>query len=527
MRLIFTLLVLMLTTAGRADDMPAMRRAAADRARPLMFNNDGDEIVYEMKTPTVEDFLRCRTTGLADSQVSTIVYCTWSSPFGVFTHHSKIADLYATTEGMFKTNLTQAMKAKGLDPLRLISEWSRKHGREVFWSMRMNDTHDGQGGEYGPLMFKTSSIKREHPEWMLGSAKKPPRYGLWTAMDYGVPEVRDLAVAYCKEVCDQYDIDGLELDFFRHAIWFKTPASGQPATQAELDAMTQVVRRIRQAADEAGRKKGRAILLAVHVPDSVEYCRTIGLDVEGWMKDGLIDLLVPTGYVQLNPLEYSVALGKRYGVKVNPSLDECRIKDTPARKARMSIECYLARAAAAWAAGVDGVYTFNLFKPEHPAFRELGDPRKLEAMNKDYFASDRGSGRVPFPHAKFQNAPTLNPNDPLKLAAGKPTSCDIALGRESSERPPTVTLRLRLPEITSAGEVRVEFNGQAVDMSKAKINTVAPRSAEMRSAGAETWLELPLKPADLRPGRSTVTVTPVEGSAVKTWSDLSVRVRYR
>ena len=42
------------------------------------------------------------------------------------------------------------------------------------------------------------------------------------------------------------------------------------------------------------------------------------------------------------------------------------------------------QAANAWAAGVDGIYTFNRFNPHDPIFRELGDPKKLETLESTY-----------------------------------------------------------------------------------------------------------------------------------------------
>ena len=83
MRAIFWLCAaLWLPTVALAGDMKAARKAAADRPRALIFNNDGCDVVYEMKQPTAEDLLRCRTAALAGSQVSSIFYCTISSPFG-------------------------------------------------------------------------------------------------------------------------------------------------------------------------------------------------------------------------------------------------------------------------------------------------------------------------------------------------------------------------------------------------------------------------------------------------------------
>ena len=35
-----------------------------------------------------------------------------------------------------------------------------------------------------------------------------------------VAEVRDVTVQALREVCRTYDIDGIELDFFRHFVYF-------------------------------------------------------------------------------------------------------------------------------------------------------------------------------------------------------------------------------------------------------------------------------------------------------------------
>ena len=87
------------------------------------------------------------------------------------------------------------------------------------------------------------------------------------------------------------------------------------------------------------------------MPDSVEYCRFIGLDLERWLRDGLIDLLMVSGYFQMNDWEYSVQLGHRYGVKVYPSLDGPRVKDDAVRAFRASLASYRGRALNVWSAG--------------------------------------------------------------------------------------------------------------------------------------------------------------------------------
>jgi hypothetical protein len=372
-------------------------------------------------------------------------------------------------------------------------DFGHQHGIEVFWSMRMNDTHDGSRTDYGPVMFRANRLKQEHPEWLIGSKESPPRYGAWSAVDYGVPEVRDLAFRYCAEVCQNYQVNGIELDFFRHAFFFKCSGRGEPCGEKELSQMTALIRRIRAMTEEVGRKRNRPILLAVRLPDSTEYCRLIGLDLERWLAEGLLDLMIVSGYTQLNPWEYSVELGHRYGVKVYPSLDEPRVRDDSARKLRGTLAAYRGRALNVWSAGADGVYLFNFFDPDSLLWRELGDPATLRKLERSYFASVRGAGSVPVPHQKFIHVPTLNPAGPVSIAPGKPGRVEFRVGEEftGGSEPGRIRLRLRFKSAPEAGRFRTLLNQQSLP------------SGTIR----DDWLEFRLNAKALRPGVNVLTVS--------------------
>ena len=309
---------------SRPDDVAweKLRQQSINRQRRIIYNNDGNEPVYLCKTASKEELLGYRTTALAGSQVDSIFYCTWSSGFGMFTHLTKVGQVYTSREGRYTNNCMPEFVRKEIDPLQVMVEFAHQQKMELFWSFRVNDTHDGSPADYGPVLFRANTLKQTHPEWLMGSKEKRPKYGAWSAVDFGVPEIRDLAFRYCEEVCQNYDVDGIELDFFRHAFFFKCSGKGAACGAAELDQMTSLMQRIRKMTEEVGRKRGRPLLLAVRVPDSVEYCKFIGLDLERWLQGGLLDLLMVSGYTQLNPWEYSVQLGHKYGVKVYPSLDE-------------------------------------------------------------------------------------------------------------------------------------------------------------------------------------------------------------
>jgi hypothetical protein len=89
------------------ESLRAARQQAADRPRRVIFNNDGNEPVYLCKTTSPEELLSYRTAPLAGTHVDAIFYCTWSSGFGLFTHGTKVGEVFSTREGLFERNLAR------------------------------------------------------------------------------------------------------------------------------------------------------------------------------------------------------------------------------------------------------------------------------------------------------------------------------------------------------------------------------------------------------------------------------------
>lgn len=492
------------------DDLRAQRRQAVDRPRRVIFNNDGNEPVYLCKDTTPEEFLRHRTSALAGSFVDSIFYCTWSSGFGLFTHDTKVGEVFASKEDLFSKNLAPAMLAAGTDPLRVVADFGRKNNIEVFWSFRLNDTHDGSSAGYGPIMFRANRLKREHPEWLIGDPQHRPKFGAWSAVDFTRAEIRDLAFRFVEEVCRNYAVDGVEIDFFRHPVFFKRAAqTGTECNDDERSLMTGLIRRIRTMTEVEGQRRGRPILVAIRVPDSVEYCRATGIDLERWLQDGLVDLLVTGGYFQLNAPGYSAALAHKHGVKYYPSLDESRVKDDAARKLRSSTASYRGRALSAWQAGADGVYLFNAFNPNDPIWRQLGSPALLAAADREYFASVLGQGAAAggaYPHAPLMHVSRLNPAVPLLLKAGAAVETTLVTGESM---PAAATLRLQFKAPPAAAALAVQLNGADLTGGAVKGD----------------WLEIPLSAGALRAGANTIRVTLAAGAAPAAWTDLHAVVR--
>ena len=500
------------------EELKQQRKKAAKRRRRIIFNNDGCDAVYFSKAATPEALLECRTTALVGTQVDTIFYCTWCSGFSNFTYNTKIGRVFTCTESQLSNNKVGQFIEQGTDPLKIMVDFCRNSGIEIFWSMRMNDTHDVSSAWYGPLLFP--QLKKDHPDWLLGSKEKPTRHGRWTGVDYGRPEIRDLAFQFIEEVCENYDVDGIEMDFFRHLNYFKRVAAGEHAGDEQRDMMTGLVRRVRKMTEEVGLKRGKPILVAVRVPDSVGYCSASGFDVVRWMEEDLIDLLVPSGYFRLNPWETSVELGHKHGVAVYPCLSESRLKDVEAQKVRSSLECYRARAMNVWNSGADGVYMFNFFDPHRAEWSELGDPAGLATLDKVYCTGARGVRTANSWLAKglkFLNRSPVSPQRPVALGAGKTATIELRVGEEvpkSESRGFTadVQLRLRLKDLPRADELSVKLNDK-------------PLAGGTNSG---EWLEYPVSPPLVAKGVNRFEITlEAQSKAKPVLQDLLLWVRHK
>lgn len=366
------------TAAKESQEARDVRKEAAHRKRRIIMNNDGNDArgIREGEQKTVENFLERRTSPLVGSQVDSIFYC--SGVFNFYTHKSDETELrgHGDKEAV---DWAWELTNQGTDSLTVITDFGHKNGMEVFWSMRMNDTHDSGDNT---LLCKW---KQEHPEYLMG--KKGDRFphggGRWSAVNYALPEVREKVFRILQDVATRYDIDGLELDFYRHPVYFKPQMTGEAVTQEHCDMMTNLLRQVREMTLEVAKKRGRPMLISVRVPDSTGFAKGIGLDYERWMKDDLIDIITGGGYFHIEPWEDLVALGHKYGVPVYACLSGSRVvsASNPEGGRPDMMPLWHGEAALAWQAGVDGIYTFNVFNPRDELFRTLGSPDTLMRLD--------------------------------------------------------------------------------------------------------------------------------------------------
>ena len=211
---------------------------------------------------------------------------------------------------------------QGTDPLEIVTEYCRKEGVEIFATLRMNDVHDSSDR----FSVLGSKFKRKNSRTLFGSSRKPPPYGYWSGADFSWKVIRNMTFKVLEEMASNYDLDGLELDFWRHPPYFKTYAWGEPVTQTETDSITRLMRRVRSMADARARERGRPLLIAVRVMDSPELNHDMGLDLVTWLREDLVDLVI-IGEVALAPWEETIRLAHRYRrsrLSVHPQVHDGR-----------------------------------------------------------------------------------------------------------------------------------------------------------------------------------------------------------
>ena len=364
------------------------RRKAAWRRRPLILDDDGDLVYAEETNRGPAEFLALR---MHDCRAAGVNSLAWCMMWGVARKRKAAARYWQTQQqGIpFQPNMP--------DPTPVITKFCHENEMEVCGSVRMNDCHDGYGLPFSKLIYP---LKVAHPEMLIGAEAQRGAVtdglaaAMWSGLDYAHPQVREDRLWWIENSARQYDLDGVDLNFFRMPWCFKF---GEEEKNTPL--MTEFIRQARRRLDTVSRQRGRTILLGVRVPGTVETCRRIGFDIEGWLREGLIDrLLTGGGYVCYStPAEELVKLGHRFEVPVYPCIN-CPANYT------LGGDNLRAAAANLWWAGADGIYLWNFQYIPAPGSRgygrpapeqyqrhltEIGDPQRLKYLDKSFAVSQR------------------------------------------------------------------------------------------------------------------------------------------
>ena len=531
--------------------MDETRRAARWRRRRIIYNNDGDDVIATEKErgggdnltvrtarELMDDFLDARTRPLVGTQVDSNWYCSCMA--GVrFSHRTRLGGFH--DEGIPQ----ELVERYGRDSLQIQTDFCRRNNMEAFWSLRMNDCHDAHPMGTRRWTYGLAPFKRDHPQFLMGEPGDWDKYEgtektKWTCLDFSFPEVREHIFSIIAEVAQRYDVDGMELDFFRHYPYFRPTREMLPVEPRHLDMMTDLVRRVARLAAETGAQRGRPLLLAVRVPFNLADARFIGLDLERWLAEDLVDLLVAGGGSESYLAESFapiIELGHRHEVPVFPSLnwgfwnhwayldhsqgrhrtydawvDSMRRPGVSAtgtiNEWKGTMPAWRAAATNLFNAGADGIYTFNGFFASPEVWREIGDPDTLASKDK-IFGIENFGGDSSFNQIREV---ALQPNAPLH--AHFQVGENLSAGTTAELR-----FRLHLWDLVEKDEIRVKLND-------AMLDDLMP-DAPLQTTPAGYWLGCRLRPEQVRRGENKVEILlQRQGETAAALDSIQLSVRY-
>ena len=277
----------------------------------------------------------------------------------------------------------------GGDPVKNTLEACQKYQKAFFISYRMNDHH-----YVADLTWPTHNfIWRKHPEYWLGDSETSP-YSRDNdnsrLLNYMLPEVRDYYFSIIEELCRNYDVDGVELDFQRFPKFFHSEHLTEGAA-----VMTAFVRRIKEMMDEIGKQRKKSLKLCVRVPETIAKCESAGLDVVGWDAAAILDMInVSSFYIHTTELGIEEFKARTSRAKIFGEMNYVTYQNSKVDKyARRytTFEIYRASALNLYDRGVDGLSLFNYdYVPSKQrlamaeGLKRITDVEYLKTMPKQY-----------------------------------------------------------------------------------------------------------------------------------------------
>lgn len=482
----------------------------------LIYNNDGTEILgnnWFGKRPLTRDDLNRYIDMIAGSQVTTYMICSGSDFFYYRSKYGRLIgdDLNGqlncgedtTLNNMFKRLYDNAIRLdkEGTDIVEASLKRAKEKKLEAFITFRMNDLHFADTSRHCTVQYSDFWIA--HPEYWTNDTTLPG-WNASRALDFAHPEVRAYKLGIIREQLEKYGalIDGYELDFMRFIVYFKR-------AEAEKNAplITSLVQAVKQVADSIGKVYKKKILLTARVPATISDCRKKGLDVQEWVKAGLVDFLTMgvhwSGDPAMDVEAFKATLGA--DIPVYTTIDDGSYRPREVWSHGM----YRGMASHALAQGAAGTLLFNYFltayneagqqlQPEEGTvvcrtiapelLQELGSAETLRKRNKVYCLSDGA--------ASYE----VLPNTPLPLKISNEGMVSVFVGDDvDADQPEEVILFIRSG---STDGLDVSVNGEHIGLADSSLPRLYDKVRGLKDNQKE-WA-FKVSPSSLRKGKNEI-----------------------
>jgi hypothetical protein len=353
----------------------------------IVYDFDGYSDFFSGKFYDAESFDSKMVQPLAMKNVGEINWClgttgmlNYNSKFGgkALSNWSTYEKQLRKGDKLARTNILNILKT-GKSPLEIIAEYAEKEDMKVNASLRMDVFYNPAiyGFLNGPMY---DNYKDCLQKWSF-------------SMSYNSPKFRTYVKNVFKEAVAIKNVDGITLDFCRYPTVF----GAETNPKDKIKIMNGFMRELRK---EIPKDKTITVRIPYKNPESY------GFDPKTWVKEGLINRLVPSNvdiddffnvksYVDMvkgSKVELYIAISADVtGKDISKEQDDALAGKSVSNKTYLSPHQYLARAYEVYSAGADGLFLFNT--PETllmntQSLKEtdfLGDKIKLEKWRRFYY----------------------------------------------------------------------------------------------------------------------------------------------
>ena len=289
----------------------------------IMFYHDGRHpLIYMYEPPIQKEEYEQGVDELLGTPVEAIMFCLGDGR--TVLHDTDVGELWGHNMKrwphlIFRRAHQNArdLIRKGHDPLRLICDRAHQYGKQVYPTLLVQ-----QGRGLREEDVRCSDFRFDNAHLEIGAQDGvPDDYPGYTCLDFKHKEVRDERFALIAETLKKYPVDGFELQMNYQPYYFHPDE-----VDAGREIMTEWVRKVYRAVKRSGKQRE----LAIRIPYSIEGCYAVGMDVEAWLREGLVDVLIGQAFsgpelldstVDFRPL---VAAGRRHGLSGACSLAKPR-----------------------------------------------------------------------------------------------------------------------------------------------------------------------------------------------------------
>ena len=268
-----------------------LARLTGGRSAPRIILNDDSDSLRNVAQPHSADKVNLAVDYLQGTQVDMLCWCVGGQL--AYSYPSSLVensfDLIRQAEGKanlagwrLENNLMYSLRKQGTDYLPLLITRAHDLGKSFIASFRMNDCHLKS---YTQSCLTPEFWKRNQRLRLWGVTDAKSYYN--AALDYSYPEVRRHYATMICEVAENYDVDGVEMDFTREPYLFQPEEAA-----AKRNLLTRFIAEIRSKLRRIETNKKTRMLLVIRTLFRKDELDRFGMDLEAWIDQRLCDVLV-------------------------------------------------------------------------------------------------------------------------------------------------------------------------------------------------------------------------------------------